>query len=101
MSGVKDTPHGEPGHLNIYTRDQDSVITGYGAHYRVVAFQADSVGLYCRVDHTNGPRMPTEKEILRVARLDQGVKGRWMPMVVEVHPNGTATDCHFLRRQPL
>lgn len=70
-------PHGEAGHLNTYTRDQDSVVTAYGKHYRVVAFLPDASGLSCRVDHVHGARMPSTDEVLTVARKDQGVRGRW------------------------
>ena len=70
------TEHGKPGHLNTVTLDQDSPITGYGAHFRVIAFCPDAAGLYCRVDHKHGARMPTESEILKVARL-QGARGRY------------------------
>jgi hypothetical protein len=92
--------HGEPGHLNIYTRDQDSVITGYGTHWRVVAFLPDCEGLYCRVDAVHGPRAPTPDEILRVARLDQGVRGKWKLNRVEDYPDGKSTEYHFIRPSP-
>jgi len=69
--------HGQPGHLNIYQLDQDSVITGFGKHHRVIAFLPDAEGLHVRVDHKHGPRVPTESEVLAVARKDQGGNGRW------------------------
>lgn len=70
--------HGEKGHLNLRTRDQDSVVTGYGKHHRVVVSLAlDRRTLHARVDHIHGEREPTIAEILKVARLHQGVKGRW------------------------
>jgi hypothetical protein len=65
------------GHINIHKRDHDSVITGYGQHDRVVAFQPSTEGLYCRVDHKWGLGEPTVDQILTVARKDQGVKGKW------------------------
>ena len=89
-------PHGEPGHLNIYTRDQDSVITAHGAHYRVVAFLPDADGLYCRVDHKHGPRMPTPSEVLAVARKDQNIRGRWTLARTEAWADGTATEYYFV-----
>lgn len=89
--------HGLAGHLNIYVRDQDRAVTGHGAHFRVVAFLPDAQGLYCRVDHKNGPRMPTPREVLRAARRDQGVKGRWLLHTAAEHPDGKATDFHFAR----
>lgn len=81
-----DTPHGRPGHLNTYLLDQHSASTGRGAHYRVVAFLPNADGLYCRVDHKHGQRMPTDAEILRAARASR------MPW-----PDGSATDIHFTR----
>lgn len=76
-------PHNQTGHLNIYTLDHDSVVTSYGKHDRVVAFipqyepEYDKVCLYCRVDTKHNLGVPTEKQILDVARKDQGVKGRF------------------------
>ena len=31
-------PHGQTGHVNIYTRDHDSHCTGFGKHNRILAF---------------------------------------------------------------
>ena len=89
--------HGQKGHLNVFTRDQDRCITGYGAHFRVVAFLPDSDGLYCRVDHVHGARMPTTDEVLKVARQDQGVNGRWKLLIAIEHSDGKATDLTFVR----
>lgn len=40
--------HGEAGHLNVFVRDQESAVTGYGQHARVVAFapEPDSIPTY-------------------------------------------------------
>jgi len=92
-----DTPHGRPGHLNTYLLDQHSASTGRGAHYRVVAFLPSADGLYCRVDHKHGQRMPTDAEILRAARATQGVAGRWALASRMPWPDGSATDIHFTR----
>lgn len=70
--------HGNAGHINTIVRDQDSVITGYGKHARVIAFLPDHEGLYCRVDMVWGLRQPTIEEVLTVARKDQGIKGNWV-----------------------
>lgn len=86
------TPHGEDGHLNVFKRDQATAVTGYGRHFRVVAFLPDVEGLYCRVDHKNGPRMPTPDEVLLVARKDQGIKGRWRFDRSVEHADGKSTD---------
>ena len=71
------TKHGNAGHINTIVRDQDSVITGYGKHARVIAFLPNHEGLYCRVDMVWGLRQPTPAEVLTVARKDQGIKGKW------------------------
>lgn len=89
--------HNESGHLNTAIRDQDSVVTNYGAHFRVVAFLPDADGLYCRVDHKHGARMPTADEVLTVARKDQGVRGRFKLLVATEYNNGMTTDFHFAR----
>jgi hypothetical protein len=65
------------GDLNIYTRDIDSVVTGFGIHQRVVATQPDQDGLYCRVDLVNNLPEPSVDQVLTVARKDQSVKGKW------------------------
>lgn len=79
----KQDTHNQENHLNIYTLDHDSIVTGKGIHDRVVAFvpmydlDYDKICLYCRVDTIHGLGIPTEKQILSVARKDQGVKGRF------------------------
>lgn len=76
-------PHCEDGHLNIYVRDHDSIVTGKGQHARVVAFfSADGNNEpCCRVDYCHkGLRPPTDSEILTVLKAearDQGIRGRW------------------------
>ncbi len=43
--------HGEPGHLNVVVRDQDSDATGYGAHNRLVVHGSlDGGTIYVRED---------------------------------------------------
>jgi hypothetical protein len=69
--------HFEKGNLNICTKDQDSFVTGYGKHARVVAFIPDSEGLYCRVDYVCGLPAPSDKEILKVAKYYGEVRGGW------------------------
>lgn len=92
-----DTPHGEEGHLNICKRDQDTAATGNGRHFRVVAFLPDAEGLYCRVDHKHGARMPTPDEVLLAARKTQGIKGRWRHDRDVPHSCGRSTDVYFAR----
>jgi len=70
--------HGEDGHLNVYVRDHDSVVTGYGQHARVVAFSPESVTAYCRVDYRHeGLHRPTDQQIIEVMRAQEGLSGKW------------------------
>ena len=94
---MKREPHGEPGHVNIYTRDHDSVITAHGQHDRVVAFLPQGDGLYIRVDHKWNLGEPTEAQILAVARKDQGVKGKWKLDRKTPWADGSSTDYEFVR----
>lgn len=93
----KGQPHGEPGHLNIYLRDHMSSITGYGIHDRVIVTLPDAEGLYMRVDHKWGLGMPTAEQMLKVAREDQDVRGRWVLDRVDPYDDGRATDVYFKR----
>ena len=72
------------GDFNVLIRDIDSIVTGYGKHQRVfVALPMlypdlnNKVVLYCRVDRVNGLPNPTIKQILQVARSNQGVMGKF------------------------
>lgn len=94
---MKREPHGEPCHVNIYTRDHDSVITAHGRHDRVVAFLPQCHTLYIRVDHKWNLGEPTESQILTVARKDQGVKGRWKLDRKTPRADGSSTDYEFAR----
>ena len=100
--------HGRVGHINTMTLDQDSVITGYGKHARVVCFAPDGDGLYCRIDRypfggsrrgidPNYPQLrdPTISEVLTVARKDQGVRGKWKLRDRVEWDNGRSVDMHF------
>ncbi len=89
--------HGCFGHLNLLKLDQDSVITNYGKHDRVVAFQPDSEGLYCRVDHLCNLGEPSHEEILQVARKNQGIKGKWKFLKSEKWQDEKSTDFYFVR----
>lgn len=89
------TPHGEIGHFNIFTLDQESVVTGYGEHMRVMACLPDSQELYCRVDDMHSLRKPTIKEVLEVAKRSQDVKGKWELDRIEPWDNGVMWDYFF------
>lgn len=82
-------PHNLPRHLNIFKRDHDSVITGYGIHDRVLAFLPGPNGLYCRVDHVHNLGMPTPEQVMTVSRKDQGVRGEWKYNHCEVGDEST------------
>lgn len=76
--------HGKFGHFNVLKMDHDSVITGYGKHDRVSAHVPQSNIETFRIDHVWGLGMPTEKQILAVARKDQGLRGKWKMVDLEV-----------------
>ena len=89
--------HNEKGHLNIFKRDHESVITGKGKHDRVVAFLPNHEGLYVRVDHLWKLGCPTPKEILKAAKADQGIGGKWVFDKCEHWEDGSSTDYYFKR----
>lgn len=89
--------HGERGHLNVLTRDHDSVVTSYGKHDRVVAFLPGPVEFYIRVDHKWDLGAPSLAQILTVARKSQGISGRWTLDRTESRPDGSSTDYFFVR----
>lgn len=68
--------HGQPGHLNTYTLDEDRYVTGFGRHGRVVCFEPRGDEGYARVDLVRGLREPSDAEILTACRL-YGLRGRW------------------------
>lgn len=80
---MEKVPHNKTGHANIYKLDQESVITAYGKHDRVIAFlpmfepEYGKTCLYCRVDTHHKLGVPSDQQVLTVARKDQGVKGRY------------------------
>jgi hypothetical protein len=95
----RDAEHGESGHLNVFVKDQDSVVTGYGKHERVVCFLPRGNEMYMRVDVKYGLPIPTESDMLSVARKDQNVRGRWNLTKKENWSYGGVEriDCHFQR----
>lgn len=99
--------HGEEGHCNIYVRDHDDVITGYGKHDRVICFQpsfCDAVkctAVYCRVDHKWGLGMPTTNQVLKVMKKDQCIPGRWIKSLEVPWENNNSTEIYFVRRVKL
>lgn len=61
-------PHGQLGHLNVAVRDQESRVTGYGAHNRiVVSMEADGSKVHAREDFLWG--LPTATPEQRLAVL--------------------------------
>lgn len=90
--------HGKYGHLNVLERDHDSVVTGKGAHDRVVVFMPEGNSLECRVDHVWNLGMPTPAQVLAVARAwPNEVKGKWVFDRKEQWRCGKSTDFHFKR----
>lgn len=88
------------GHLNVLERDHDSACTGFGKHDRVVVFQPDHEGLYCRIDLKHGLGMPTHEEILKVARAwPNDIKGQWVFDRQAMHADGQSIDIYFQRVQ--
>ena len=90
-----------PGHLNVLIRDHDSAVTDFGKHDRVVAFDPRGNELYMRVDHKWCLGMPTPSQMLKAARLDNGLRGRWILERIEPRDDGHATDVFFTRAIPL
>ena len=68
----KRIPHYEKGHLNLFVKDQDSCVTGFGVHARVLVFSGKGVN-FCRVDMVHGLRKPTQNEILTVLAIKEGL----------------------------
>lgn len=96
--------HGIAGHLNIYVKDHDSVVTAFGCHDRVVCFhpaydeEFNNIVMYCRVDHKWGLGDPTPEQIVKVARKDQDIKGKFKLVKSEKHDNGLSTDYFFIKQ---
>lgn len=97
--------HGRFGHLDLRTLDHDDIVTHYGRHDRVVAFEPrfapelGKVAAYVRVDHVWGLGMPGEREIADVLRRENGPgsRGRWRIVKAEQHEDGSATDVYLTR----
>jgi len=87
------------GHLNVLVNDHDSVVTVFGQHDRVVCFQPQGNELYMRVDLKWDLGMPTEAQMLTVARKDQDVRGRWKldRTVPWTHGGNECVDVFFIR----
>lgn len=96
--------HQNQGHLNIYVKDHDSVVTNYGKHDRVICFHPsfdsdlDELIMYCRVDHKWNLGEPTDQDILVVARKDQDIKGRFKLAKIEKWDCGKSTDYYFIKQ---
>ena len=88
--------HGKNGHFNILELDHDSVVTGKGKHDRVAAHIPSCDEYYeVRVDHVWGLGMPTPKDVLAVARRDQGVRGKWEFINQETFMNSKFSSTAF------
>lgn len=88
--------HGEVGHLNIYVRDHDSYVTGFGIHDRVVACKPILGGLLVTVDHKWKLGEPTVEQVLTVALNAELITTRnWAVHSVEQYNDGRKTQYIF------
>lgn len=104
------------GHLNTLVRDEQSAVTSFGKHARVVAFCPDRDGLYCRVDRFPGrasadamgmdrpvdptyPKLPdpTPAQVLKVAKRHGDARGRWVLASWVEWNDGRCIDIQFVR----
>jgi hypothetical protein len=83
------------GHLNVFVRDHESTVTGFGTHDRVVWFWPKKGLMTMRVDHLWGLGMPTERQMLAVAR-EGGLTGRYK--LVESVDYGYCTEVCFTKK---
>lgn len=96
-------PHGQEGHCNIYRRDHDSAITGYGKHDCVCAFlpsydpDVACVAVYVRIDHKWHLGMPTDKQVIRAFKQDQQIKGRWQKIKENPWPQNNSTEQWYVQ----
>lgn len=73
-------PHGEEGHLNIYVRDQDSSVTGFGAHNRLVVMgEPDGSFVSTREDFKWGLPRSTDEQRRKILNSE----------VYRQHPRGS------------
>lgn len=66
--------HGQTGHFNSHTLDQNSHVTGFGKHARVLATAPQGGELYFRIDMVHGLPEPTERQVLIVAQIETLIK---------------------------
>jgi hypothetical protein len=89
--------HGKFGHFNLLKLDHDSVITDFGKHDRVCAHITTSDVETFRVDHLWGLGMPSPKQVIKVARKNQELKGKWEHVKTETDENGFRSWVTFRR----
>ena len=94
------------GHLNVNIKDHDSSVTGFGVHDRVICFQPkydsefECVVMYCHIDHKWGLGAPSSDQILKVARLDQYITGKFELIKSDTVGDGvgSSTDVWFAKQ---
>jgi len=97
------TEHGEQGHLNIYERDHDSIVTCKGKHDRVVAFlpryceEVNAIAVYVRIDHKWSLGMPSDNQVITAFKRDQFIKGRWTKALETSWPASNATEQWYIQ----
>lgn len=89
--------HGCYGHVNVFTLDHDSEVTGYGKHDRIVAFCPDTTASrICegRIDHLWNLGAPTERQIIKAFKARNGsyMPGRWKLKELIPGHDGKSTD---------
>jgi hypothetical protein len=80
-------PHGEAGHINVLVKDQDSEITGYGKHCRLVVGRLVEGGdIVCREDIKWGLPLSNEAQRRKVIRKSGLLPKRmWITLVSSDH----------------
>lgn len=90
--------HGKFGHLNVMIRDHDSHVTGFGKHDRVVVFGPEGNTFTARVDHKWELGCPTDAQVMKVARKDWTLRGRWVVVSREMTEDGKSTFLEFKKQ---
>ena len=88
-------PHNQKGHFNTYRLDHNSVVTGKGKHDRVMACCPEGNEAYARVDTKWKLGFPTDKQIIKVFKEVNNVKGKWRVKLVDNYDCGQHADIYL------
>lgn len=94
---MKQEAHGQKGHLNVLVLDQDSEVTSFGKHNRlVVGREVESGEIVIREDIKHGLPMATEEDRQRVAKGFQRMhpKGTSLKLIASSGPYPSGNDVH-------